>query len=211
MNYIHLTSGPVATNSVIAYDDEGHAVVFDAPPDSFAKVAEFVAEKGLDVGALVLTHSHWDHTADLNRFREEYGPEMIVYGHAEDEYRLERPNDYLGFPIDLEFEPMSSDRHLKHGDRLTLGGMSWHVLHAPGHTEGSICLHDETSGVVVVGDVLFAGSIGRTDLHGGDYDTLIASIHNRLMPLPDDTTVIPGHGPVTTIGQERATNPFVEG
>ncbi len=210
MQYLAFTSGPVATNSFVAFDEENHAVIIDAPPGSFAAVSAAIGEHQLGVGALVLTHSHWDHTADLNRFREEYGSEMIVYGHADDEYRLEKPNDYLGFPIDLTFEPMTTDRHLVHGDHLTIGTMTWSIIHAPGHTEGSICLYDEVNRIIVAGDVLFADSIGRTDLHGGDHDTLIASIHDHLMPLPDDTVVLPGHGPQTTIGREREANPFIE-
>ncbi len=169
-----------------------------------------IEERGLRPGALVLTHSHWDHTADLNLFRERFGEEMIVYGHPDDEYRLSDPNSYLGFPIDIKLPEMKSDRPLVDGNTFTLGGMEFEVIHAPGHTEGSICLYDPERRVIFVGDVLFAGSVGRTDLQGGDHQTLIDSITNRLMPLDDDIQVLPGHGPVTTIGEERESNPFVE-
>ena len=210
MTCLLFTSGPVATNSFLVADEEGHALIVDAPPGSFAPTAAAIEERGLQPGALVLTHSHWDHTADLNLFRERYGEELIVYGHPDDEYRLTDPNSYLGFPIDIELPTMKSDRPLVDGNTFTLGGMEFEVIHAPGHTEGSICLHDPERQVIFVGDVLFAGSVGRTDLHGGDHQTLMDSITNRLMPLDDATQVLPGHGPVTTIGEERESNPFVE-
>lgn len=204
------TSGPVATNSFLVWDEEGHGLIVDAPPGSFAQVVEQIDARSIEPTALVLTHSHWDHTADLNRFRERFGEKMIVYGHPDDEYRLSDPNGYLGFPIDLELEPMKSDRPLVDGDTLTLGGMEFQVLHAPGHTEGSICLHDPDNHLLFVGDVLFAGSIGRTDLHGGDHEALLRSLRTTIMPLDDQTRVLPGHGPTTTIGEERESNPFVE-
>lgn len=210
MTCLLFTSGPVATNSFLLYDEENRALIVDAPPDSFEPMIAAIEERGLTPGALVLTHSHWDHTADLNRFRERFGPDLIVYGHADDEYRLTNPNDYLGFPIDIRLEPMKSDRTLADGDTFTLGAMEFQVIHAPGHTEGSICLHDPERKIILVGDVLFAGSVGRTDLHGGDHQTLMNSITNRLMPLDNATQVLPGHGPVTTIGVERESNPFVE-
>lgn len=204
------TSGPVATNSFLVFDEEGHGLIVDVPPDSFESVVEQIEEKGITPGAVVLTHSHWDHTADLNRFRERYGEKLIVYGHPEDEYRLSDPNSYLGFPIGIRFEPMKSDRPLVGGDTFTLGQMEFSVIHAPGHTEGSICLHDADNRILFAGDVLFAGSIGRTDLHGGDHEQLMDSIHTKLMRLDDDTRVLPGHGPTTTIGEERESNPFVD-
>ncbi len=210
MNCLLFTSGPVATNSFLVSDEEGHALIIDAPPGSFPSVVAAIEERGLRPGALVLTHSHWDHTADLNLFRERFGEEMIVYGHPDDEYRLSDPNSYLGFPIDIKLPEMKSDRPLVDGNTFTLGGMEFEVIHAPGHTEGSICLYDPERRVIFVGDVLFAGSVGRTDLQGGDHQTLIDSITNRLMPLDDDIQVLPGHGPVTTIGEERESNPFVE-
>lgn len=204
------TSGPVATNSFLIWDDERHAMLIDAPPESYDEVVETIERENLSLTALVLTHSHWDHTADTNAFRDRFGEEMLIYIHPDDEYRLEDPMRYLLWPIPLSMEPTVPDRHLNHGDVLTLGEMEFDIMHTPGHTEGSICLYDSARKLLFGGDVLFAGSIGRTDLPGGDGPTLQKSIRDHLMPLPDDTRVFPGHGPDTTIGDERTSNPYID-
>lgn len=204
------TSGPVATNSFLVWDDEKNAVLMDAPPGSFDEVRESVEREGLTLAALILTHTHWDHTADANRFREHFGDEFLIYVHPDDEYRLADPMKYLVWDIPLEMEPTKPDRYLHHGDVFELGGIRFDVLLAPGHTEGSICLYAPDHGFIVSGDVLFSGAIGRFDLPGGDLETLQKSIREVLMPLPDDTQVFPGHGPATTIGEERESNPYID-
>lgn len=204
------TSGPVATNSFLMWDDEKNGLIIDAPPESFAEVAEAIEREGITPGALVLTHTHWDHTADVNAFKERFREGLIVYVHPDDEYRLKDPMQYLLWPIPLQMEPFVPDRHLHHGDTLELGAMCFDIIHAPGHSEGSICLYDGRHSLLFGGDVLFAGSVGRTDLPGGDHDTLMHSIREYLLPLPDETRVLPGHGPITTIGEERESNPFID-
>lgn len=204
------TSGPVATNSFLVWDEDKHGLIVDAPPGSFDEVVTMIESEGITPGALVLTHTHWDHTADVNAFKERFGEELIVYVHPDDEYRLSDPMKYLLWPIPLQMEPFVPDRHLHHGDRLELGAMRFDILHAPGHSEGSICLYSQDYSLVFGGDVLFAGSIGRTDLPGGNHATLMQSIREQLLPLPDETQVLPGHGPLTTIGEERESNPFFD-
>ncbi len=204
------TSGPVATNSFLLWDDRKNAMLIDAPPASFDEVLASIEREGLSLAALVLTHTHWDHTADANLFKERFGEDLLIYVHPDDEYRLEAPMKYLLWPIELEMEPTKPDRYLHHGDTLELGEMQFEILHAPGHTEGSICLHDPARSIIFSGDVLFSGSVGRTDLPGGDTATLMKSIREVMMSLPDETRVYSGHGPVTSIGEERASNPFID-
>ncbi len=205
------TSGPAATNSFLMWDEKKQGLIVDAPPESFDEVVGTIEREGVKPTALVLTHTHWDHTADANLFKERFGDELLIFVHPDDEYRLKDPMSYLMWPIPLQMEPTTPDRLLQQGDVLTLGEeMLFEVIHAPGHTEGSICLYDRKRALIFVGDVLFSGSVGRTDLPGGDHETLMRSIRDHLLPLPDETRVLPGHGPVTTIGVERETNPFVE-
>ena len=209
MNILDFTSGPVATNSFLVWDDENHAIIVDAPPESFEQVAAAIEERSLAPGALVLTHSHWDHTADVNKYKERFGSGMIIYIHPDDAYRLKDPMKHLLWPIPLHMDPTTPDAFLHHGDVLTLGALRYQVMHTPGHTEGSISLYDPATHILFSGDVLFAGSVGRTDLPGGDWPTLLDSITKHLLPLPDETRVLCGHGPETTVGEERESNPFL--
>ena len=211
INIEGFTNGPAATNSFLIWDDEKSGLIIDAPPESFNEMVEAIEREGVKPTALVLTHTHWDHTADVNQFKEHFGDDLLIFVHPEDEYRLKDPMKHLLWPIPLQMEPTKPDRYLRGGDELTLGDeMLFEVIHAPGHTEGSICLYDRRRSLIFVGGVLFSGSVGRTDLPGGDHETLMESIRQHLLPLPDDTRVFPGHGPATTIGVERETNPFVE-
>ena len=204
-------AGPVATYAYLAIDPEtGSAVIIDAPRESAERIIAAAEAAGVTPGALILTHTHWDHTADAADLKRRY-PNMLIYAHAADEYRLNEPMKHTVWPLPFTIEGLESDRHLHHGDTFSLGGICFQVLHTPGHTEGGICLYDKGHGSVFVGDTLFAGSVGRTDLPGGDWATLLRSITDHLLPLPDDTRVYPGHGPATTIGEERESNPFVGG
>lgn len=201
--------GPVATNTYLIHSDgSAAALIVDAPMGSVEALGKVVEDKGLHPVALVLTHTHWDHTADAAKMKRRW-PGMTVYVHPGDEYRLTEPAKHTVWPLPFTLEALEADRHLQGGDRLELEGMEFEVLHTPGHTEGGICLLEKNEGVVFVGDTLFSGSVGRTDLPGGDWGTLLASIRAQLLTLPDNIIVYPGHGPATTIGDERETNPFL--
>lgn len=202
-------SGPVATFGYLVIDDATRdAVIIDAPFGASEQMALDAQREGVTPSALLLTHTHWDHVGDAAELRRRF-PGMLVYVHRDDEYRLVDPMKHTVWPLPFEVEAVTSDRYLAHGDRFTLGGITLAVLHTPGHTEGGVCLYSEEHKAIFVGDTLFAGSVGRTDLPGGDWNALRESIASRLLTLPDDIAVYAGHGPTTTIGIERETNPFI--
>jgi glyoxylase-like metal-dependent hydrolase (beta-lactamase superfamily II) len=203
--------GPLATNCYLVGDDSSKlAFVVDAPKDSYALVLSALAERGWTLTDILLTHTHWDHTADCHELQVSTAARVVV--HIDDVYRLTDPMTHTIWPPSFsipavhEFEAIngsSGSLSILHNTAT----IDW--VHTPGHTEGSICLLDRPRQVAYVGDTLFAGSIGRADLPGGDMETLCTSIKQELFCLPDEVIVYPGHGPVTTIGDEKQFNPFV--
>lgn len=163
---------------------------------------------GLQPEVVVLTHAHLDHIAGLFALRARF-PHTPIWIHRAEEQWLTDPMLNLSAGAGLEITAPHPDRLLEHGETLTLVAQPWKVLHTPGHSPGGITLVHEPSRTAIVGDTLFAGSIGRHDFPGSDYATLAHSIRRCLYTLPDDTTALPGHGPSTTIGHEKRTNPFV--
>ena len=203
-----LCSGPVATNVyLLLHPETRSAVCIDAPADCLGWVQEHLDQHHCRLTHLLLTHTHWDHTADAARIVGATGAK--VYVHPADAYRLVNPMKHTIWPLPFEIEPVMVDYELADGDILELKGATFEVLHTPGHTEGGVCFVDHANRRVFAGDTLFAGSIGRADLPGGDMELLLKSIHERLLTLPGDYVVLPGHGPTTTINEERASNPFV--
>lgn len=210
MNILAIEAGPVATNAYLIVDTESNtAAVVDAPMGSAEWLYEQAQEQGATITALWLTHSHWDHTADIVKLRKLTG--APIYLHPDDEYRLLDPNAHTVFPMPFHFEAAKADAYVQHGDMLHLGSLAFEVRHTPGHTEGSVCFICHEQKAAFVGDSLFAGSVGRTDLPGGNTHTLLASIHRELLSLPDDYTCYAGHMDITTIGEERISNPFLQG
>ena len=202
-----------ATNCyVIAGERGGPAVVVDAPPDVDAVVRLLTAHDLVPV-ALLVTHGHVDHAGGAAGVVERTG--VSAYLHPDDDYLVSDPATQLrsifGFvpPGAEEFAPPERWVDLVDGQHLELAGFDFEVRHTPGHTLGHCVFVVEEEGLVFSGDQLFAGSIGRSDLPGGDFRTLMASMRSQVMTLPDDTRVLPGHGPETTIGRERTVNPFI--
>lgn len=196
----------VANCYIIGNESNQEGIVID-PGAEASKILNKVKSLGLEIKFIILTHGHMDHVGALQEIKEATG--AVVAIHADDAGALQRSNP-LSAMIDFSPQtPPPPDRLLKDGDSLAAGNLSFSVIHTPGHTPGGICLLAEQ--VVFTGDTLFNSSIGRTDLAGGSYQQLIDGILSKLMALPDDTTVYPGHGPETTIGTERRLNPFLRG
>lgn len=215
MHIRSFTVSPWAENCLVVHDG-GEAALIDpgtATREERQAVINSIEEENLRVRHLLLTHAHIDHVFGAAAFERRYG-ETAEHGgwqlHPDDRPLLKQAvSQGLLFGIDVE-PPPEAAHELEDEETIELGSATWTVRHTPGHAPGHVVFIDEANGFVVVGDVLFKGSIGRTDLPGGDHRTLIQSIEEVLMPLPDETIVYPGHGPQTTIGEERRGNPFLQ-
>lgn len=197
------------TNTYVVTSHESHAVLVDAPPDPDL-IGRHLADMGVAVVGILLTHGHVDHTGGSGKLAAESGATTWV--HPDDDFLTLHPTKQLEMlfakPPPGSYEVPDRFEHLTHGQMLEVAGVSFEVRHTPGHTPGHCCFYVEGEGVLFSGDQLFAGSIGRYDLPGGSFEQLIASMRDHVMTLDDDVDVLPGHGPETTIGRERATNPF---
>lgn len=212
-----LPVGMLQCNCSIIGDPETREALVVDPGDEAARILEVLARHALTVKAIVSTHAHIDHVGGLRKMHEATGAPVLMHGDDMELYsHLDAQAAWIGMrPPD----PVSVDQLLREGDTLRWGRFEANVLHTPGHTRGSISLYlaagnNEDAAVqpgkLLAGDTLFAGSIGRTDLPGGSLEKILRSIHQKLLALPDQTVVYPGHGRITTIGQERATNPFLD-
>jgi hydroxyacylglutathione hydrolase len=200
--------GPLQCNcSVIGDDTSREAIVID-PGDDIEQVVALIKKHNLQVKQIVITHAHIDHVGGAMKLRAATGAPILL---NQNDYALLKMLDvqaaWIGVPTPGKVE---IDQNLRHADTINTGSLQAQVLHTPGHTEGSICLYFPAQQKLIAGDTLFAGSIGRTDLPGGSYEKILRSIHDRLLALPNETIVVPGHGPLTTIGEERDNNPFLQ-
>ena len=205
---------PFGVSTFIIYDSESKtAIAIDPGMLNSAEQKEFdsyISENNLKLTQIVNTHLHLDHCFGNNYVRDKYG--IKVAAHPDDAFlgnSLVEQASRFGIRLTGNDTKAGIDIELKDGDNIKVGAHTLKVLHVPGHSPGSIALYSAEGGFVIGGDVLFKGSIGRTDLQGGNLDTLLDSIHSRLMTLPDSTNVLPGHDRFTTIGAERATNPYI--
>jgi hydroxyacylglutathione hydrolase len=192
--------------SILGDETSGEAIVVD-PGDDIPRILAILARHKLTVKQILITHAHIDHIAGAARLKALTGA-PILYNQLD--LPLVKMMDiqagWLGIATPEVHAP---DDNLEEGRLIAITGLSGSILHTPGHTQGSVCLHLPAHSLLLAGDTLFAGSVGRTDLPGGDTQTLIRSIHEKLLSLPDATKVVPGHGPNTTIGAERESNPFL--
>ena len=203
-----LAVGPLQCNCSILGDETSREAIVVDPGEEIGRITAVLGKHQLSVKQIVITHAHIDHIAGAQRLKALTGA-PILYNQLD--LPLVRMMDvqagWIGVPTPDVREP---DASLDHGTVISIVGVTGEVVHTPGHTEGSICLHLPQQQLVIAGDTLFAGSIGRTDLPGGDTRKLLRSIHDRLLTLPEQTRVLPGHGPATVIGVERESNPFLQ-
>ncbi len=201
---------PFQENTYVLYQPQGEAIVVDAgcsTESEFQELLDFVHSQNLTVKCLINTHCHIDHILGIDKLKKQFG--VKAFAHIDDFPLLQMaPAHAMMFGLYLETVP-AIDETLSHGDMIELNGDSIKVIHTPGHSRGGLCFYAEQERFILTGDTLFNLSIGRTDLAGGNYETLIKSIREQLMVLPDDVIVYPGHGNSTTIGIERASNPFL--
>ncbi len=210
MDWKRLTLGPVQANCYILWNDQKEGLIID-PGSEGDRIIQELNALGVKPIAVLLTHAHFDHIGALDEVREKWN--LPVYLHKKEFDWLGDPqlNGSSFFPMVKPVSVKPADHELRPGEELKVGSFSCKVLHTPGHSPGSVSFYFEESGIVVSGDALFMGSIGRTDLPGGNHDQLIKSIHDELLTLDEDTEVLSGHGPSTTIGEEMNTNPFLNG
>ena len=209
MHIDYLILGGYQTNCyVLRKDDAAQECLVIDPGLEADELLEFLDEQKLNPVAVVLTHGHIDHIAGIDALREKF-PTISTYIHKLDAELLTDTVGNLSFMTGGSFSTEQADCLVEEGDEIDRAGIKLRVIHTPGHTPGGICLYAEQDGVVFVGDTLFADSVGRTDFAGGDMEKLIEGIKQKLLVLPDKTVVYPGHGPQTTIGREKAENPFL--
>ena len=199
--------GPLQCNcSVVGDEGTREAMVID-PGDEIDEIMALVQKHGLTVKQIVITHAHIDHVGGAMKLRQLTGAPILL---NQNDYALLKMLDvqaaWVGMAAPAKVE---IDQPLSEGDKVRAGALEASILHTPGHTEGSVCLYFPGQRKLIAGDTLFAGSIGRTDLPGGSFDKIMSSLHQRVLALPDETIVVPGHGPLTTIGDERENNPFL--
>lgn len=202
-----LPVGPLQCNcSIIGDESTRDAMVID-PGDDIADVLAIIEKHNLQVRQIVITHAHIDHVGGAMKLRQATGAPILM---NQNDYALVKMLDmqaaWLGMQSPGQVE---IDRSVGDADKIEAGPLVANIIHTPGHTEGSVCLYFPAQQKLIAGDTLFAGSIGRTDLPGGSYDKIIRSLHQKVLALPDETLVVPGHGPLTTIGDERESNPFL--
>jgi len=202
-----LPVGPLQCNcSVIGDESTREAMVID-PGDDIEDVLVLIRKHNLQVKQIVITHAHIDHVGGAMKLRAATGAPILL---NQSDYALLKMIDMQAVWVGMAPPgKVEIDHSLGQSDRVRAGSLDADVIHTPGHTEGSICLYFPAEKKLIAGDTLFAGSIGRTDLPGGSFQKIINSLHEKVLALPDDTIVVPGHGPLTTIGEERQSNPFL--
>ncbi len=200
-----LSVGPLQVNCFLVASEKTHEAMVIDPGEDGPRILDLAKKEGLEIKQVVNTHGHFDHIGANQVVIDATGAELML--HEADLPLLQNARNHAkayGLTVTPSPEP---NKFLAEGDTFTVGEFSFSLFHVPGHSPGSICLLSD--GHLFVGDVLFAGSIGRTDLPGGDFDALVEGVREKLFTLPDETIVHPGHGPDTTIGRERTKNPFV--
>ncbi len=199
---------PIGTNAFALIDAaRKECVIIDAPAEAYRWASRLAEEHGCAISALILTHGHWDHMLDGSKFVDAGIP---VYGHRDDAQFFGDPACMMNYSIPgIELLPVAIDHWVQAGDSLQLMGREMAIRHVPGHCPGNVLIYVADEGAAFVGDAIFAGSIGRYDLPGGDFTVLERSIREQIYTLPDATVLYPGHGPKTSVAAEKRGNPYV--
>jgi len=201
--------GPLACNCSVIGDEATHEAMVIDPGDEVNEIMAIVRRHGLTVKQIVVTHGHIDHVGGAMKLKKLTGAPILL---NQNDYDLLKTADQVAAWLGMAPPgKIDIDQNLSEGDMVGVGSLKAAVMHTPGHTEGSVCLHFAPEQKLIAGDTLFAGSICRTDLPGGNFEKIMLSLKGPVMSLPDETVVVPGHGPTTTIGEERETNPFILG
>ncbi|MBL7634137.1 MULTISPECIES: MBL fold metallo-hydrolase [Atlantibacter] len=209
MNYQIIPVTAFSQNCSLIWCEETRLAAIVDPGGDAPRIQQAVAAQGVTIQSILLTHGHLDHVGAAAELAAHYGV-PIIGPEKEDEFWLQGlPAQSQMFGLE-ECQPLTPDRWLNEGDSVTVGNVALQVLHCPGHTPGHIVFFDERARLLISGDVIFKGGVGRSDFPRGNHATLIDSIKSKLLPLGDDVTFIPGHGPLSTLGNERLHNPFLQ-
>ncbi len=200
---------PFQQNCTLIWDDATKVGAVVDPGGDLDRIEAAIREQGVTVEKILLTHGHVDHAAGADELRERLGV-PIEGPHQADKFLLDSlPETAANYGLGAA-RPVTPDRWLDEGDAVTVGGLAFDILHCPGHSPGSVVFVSRDARFALVGDVVFKGSVGRTDLPGGNHEQLIHAIKEKVLPLGDDIAFIPGHGPTSTLGAERVSNPFLQ-
>jgi glyoxylase-like metal-dependent hydrolase (beta-lactamase superfamily II) len=200
--------GPLQCNCSVIGDEKTHEAMVIDPGDQIDGILEILRQEKLTLKQIVITHAHIDHVGGAMKLKAATGAPILM---NQNDYALLKMLDMQAAWVGMRPPgEVQVDEAVDQGRVLKIGEISSNVIHTPGHTEGSICVYFPAEKKLIAGDTLFAGSIGRTDLPGGSMEKIMRSLHNQVLALPDETEVVPGHGPMTTIGEERETNPYLQ-
>lgn len=207
MQIYNFELGPIGVNSFLIIPEGADAVLIDAPEGSFEQAQKTLARSGAKIGHVLLTHAHWDHIWDAAKFQSAGAK---ICAHKDGQALMETPSSQKGYMFGLDgLSPAKIDVFLRDGQTLKFGDLAIEARAVPGHCPGSLAFVVESEKLAFVGDLLFAGSVGRTDFPGGDFSALEKSVREKIYTLPDSVKILPGHGGFTSVGEEKASNPYV--